>query len=89
MPIPPTDRTGYLETFEQGGADALNALLRLRNQHPNSLERELMRMAKSGRWIIHWADEGGWVVGRHDSSKVGGRSARPAIGRNSTAGVRH
>ena len=65
------DRSDYLSTFEAGGADALNKLLRQRYPVEEVRMSEMTRMEKSGVWEVAWDLENGTalILGRHDRGR--------------------
>jgi len=59
-------RSDFDEIFDREGPDGLTATLRRRLGQTERLDREMQRMAQTGKWLIEWDEETGdpRVVGR-------------------------
>lgn len=59
-------RSDYDEIFDREGPDGLTATLRQRLGETERLDREMQRMAETGKWQVAWDEETGdpRIVGR-------------------------
>lgn len=65
-------RNDYDDIFDRLGPDGLTAALIKRLGHTPLLDREMRRMAQTGKWLVAWDDETGdaRITGRQTAEQA-------------------